>query len=683
MKEGLGKKNVKETLLLMLTISLISTSIFPSARGELETKYTVRVNVPAVIARTIGRITKIKVTVFWPGKGEIMINSDAKVRISINASAYTAFEVARFITRKDVSLYDFEINISSEAQSISGGSGGAGLAVSFIACLLKIPVRQDTAITGAINPDGSIGWVSGLEAKASAVADAGLKFLVIPALNAKEARKNPLTGREETVNISNEIEKRYGIKILKARDIWDAFLFLTGYEISKPMPKLRGVNSSEFVTPITMFLRENSLKMYNDSLNSFKSLYSLYNETIEYEEDNHALKYIGKEIKDLRVDIAKIKQQIEEGRLYTALSLSFQVIVKTEYLKLTINYYATRDKGKFLKSVVQEKNLLISKTWNYLNTKKTRIKNFGVLHTASGQASSTAYQRIIDAEIAYKKALKKKEVRSLNETLYDLAYAGERAKTAEWWMNFASSLENKEAPIYTSGKTFKEYLERNERYSKLMLSFIEDLVIELEAEKAVSPEIAEKIKEETERRSESIRIAMNKSLYSTALLQIIETVSWTNYVTVTTYTPFLSDADFRSVVLKNLDKETLLWTELAIENGINPLLSIFYYEFGKNYLESNPSTAFQMLFQARSISSEMLKMKVITGEPVNFPEIKPVKVEIERKSLSNATQKTLEALIALTVFSVIMITGYIVKRKSRKNLAVERKDELEYIKGGR
>lgn len=91
--------------------------------------------------------------------------------------------VAGNITGKALNDYDLVYSVSAKNASVIGGpSAGAALAVATISAIEGKKLRDDVAITGTINHDGTLGPVSGIVAKAIAAKSAGASIFIVPLL---------------------------------------------------------------------------------------------------------------------------------------------------------------------------------------------------------------------------------------------------------------------------------------------------------------------------------------------------------------------------------------------------------------------------------------------------------------------------------------------------------------------
>ena len=113
---------------------------------------------------------------------------------------------------------------------IDGPSAGAIMTVAVLAGLLEHEVNLDTLITGAINPDGTIGPVGGIAEKLRAAAAAGHRTVLIPLGQRFESQDG---GRP--VNLY-ALGRELGIEVREVGDIYEAYAAITGQELPRLAP---------------------------------------------------------------------------------------------------------------------------------------------------------------------------------------------------------------------------------------------------------------------------------------------------------------------------------------------------------------------------------------------------------------------------------------------------------------
>ena len=101
--------------------------------------------------------------------------------------------------------YDIYVQFLQTHEGVEGDSASIAVATAIISALKKIPIRQDTAMTGSLSVRGDVLAVGGVNSKVEAAIEAGLKQVVIPKANEKD--------------ISLPEEKKAKIKIIPVTNI--------------------------------------------------------------------------------------------------------------------------------------------------------------------------------------------------------------------------------------------------------------------------------------------------------------------------------------------------------------------------------------------------------------------------------------------------------------------------------
>ncbi|AKA71275.1 Lon family ATP-dependent protease [Clostridium scatologenes] len=135
----------------------------------------------------IGSTLEIETAVFEAkekGKGSVRFNDTAGSMAK--DSVFNAASVIRKIADKDLSDYDIHVNVIGGGK-IDGPSAGAAITICIISALLNKPLRQDVAITGEISLRGKVKPVGGIFEKIYGARRKGIKLVIMPEDNIKEA----------------------------------------------------------------------------------------------------------------------------------------------------------------------------------------------------------------------------------------------------------------------------------------------------------------------------------------------------------------------------------------------------------------------------------------------------------------------------------------------------------------
>lgn len=198
----------------------------------------ITVNVPAVDNEGNGIIVKLKVQAI-PGEGRTLVNVDNLLFwIDTQFSIRVAKAVAENVTNLDLSNVDLIYTIETNASVIEGQSAGAALTIATVAVLQNKSLNQGAIITGTISPNGRIGPVGAIFAKAKASKEAGATLFLVPKgqgtqINYRPEQKCEKIGpvifctteyKAEKIDISKDV----GIEVKEVSDIDEALkYFLT------------------------------------------------------------------------------------------------------------------------------------------------------------------------------------------------------------------------------------------------------------------------------------------------------------------------------------------------------------------------------------------------------------------------------------------------------------------------
>jgi len=82
--------------------------------------------------------------------------------------------------------YDLYVQFLQTYEGVEGDSASIAIAISIISAFKKIPVKQDTAMTGSLSVRGEVLPIGGVTAKVEAAIEAGIKNVIVPKSNLKD-----------------------------------------------------------------------------------------------------------------------------------------------------------------------------------------------------------------------------------------------------------------------------------------------------------------------------------------------------------------------------------------------------------------------------------------------------------------------------------------------------------------
>lgn len=139
------------------------------------------------------------------------------------SAALAAAQLTEFDPRSMQVSFDYE-------GRVDGPSAGGLMTIGVLAAVRGDEIRQDAAMTGTINPDGTIGPVGGIPYKIEGAAEAGKKLILIPA-----------GIRLESIDDGSEVDlikhgRDLGIEVRPVVDVYAAYKLMTGADLPRHPP---------------------------------------------------------------------------------------------------------------------------------------------------------------------------------------------------------------------------------------------------------------------------------------------------------------------------------------------------------------------------------------------------------------------------------------------------------------
>lgn len=222
-------------VLLLLTVPV-------PAQQTLHASDPVAVHAVAVAPRPDGTLqgltADVEATVLADGWGRVFVDTRPLAETDMQGATRLAAQVAAQTRGMDWQDQDYLLVFRSGSPVIGGPSAGAVTALAFTVALhnlhapdeaLRVP--PDVAVTGTINPDGTLGPVGGVPEKAEGAAQAGLSRFVYPAGLEETARSTPQGARPVHMDtVCDDL----GLDCLAAATLGDVLAFVTGADLERP-----------------------------------------------------------------------------------------------------------------------------------------------------------------------------------------------------------------------------------------------------------------------------------------------------------------------------------------------------------------------------------------------------------------------------------------------------------------
>lgn len=216
-------------LILLLCLMALSPAVLAECAGG-----KASILAPAVIEEK-GQLLRLSLET-RPGNGEIYISADTLVGIETQGSQRTAAAVANALLGTDAEECDYFFRVESmdqSAQAVDGPSAGGAMGLLALAVLSGEELRPGVTATGTIEPDGSIGEVGSVHAKARAAAEGGHWLFLVPRLTVYERL------------LLSSVKKTHNITVVEVRTLAEA----AAIAFSDVVPRERDISYVQTVVP--------------------------------------------------------------------------------------------------------------------------------------------------------------------------------------------------------------------------------------------------------------------------------------------------------------------------------------------------------------------------------------------------------------------------------------------------
>ena len=208
-------------------------------------------------------------------------------------------------------------------------------------------------------------------------------------------------------------------ELLLHKEIQDAVLEFTGHDISKPT-----VNKTVFTQSYLDLLQPLALQLKNESESMYKNT-SINNDLMKNAKD------LPKQAKDLMKQAKDLQDQANElvnnRKYYAATSLYFRSMINILTVQWKYQYTQEKDKEQYIKHLSNVVQQQIKMSEDDLD----KFKSNGI---SDIQVIGAAESRITEANNILE------NIKNLNNTdniISSLAFAKQRARSAQWWLTLA------------------------------------------------------------------------------------------------------------------------------------------------------------------------------------------------------------------------------------------------------
>ncbi|MCZ7399364.1 MAG: hypothetical protein O8C62_06730 [Candidatus Methanoperedens sp.] len=562
------------------------------------------------------------------GTGHVFVDTNPYTQVDLQGSARLAAMVASDVLGIDQKSYDFYYIIDISSPIIGGPSAGGALTVATIAAINKWTLKPGVVMTGMINPDESIGPVGGIPYKLEAAAASNATLFLIPQGQSTVTIKKTVTTskgaliipeeKEETVDVV-ELGKKLNVTVKEVNTIQDAVLAFTDRELTKPLYKgaILTPDYLSLLEPLASNLKNESRGMYENTVSSVPK-----SQFVE-------------QAKDI---LTRADKMYDDKKYYAATSSYFNAMINLRVAQWSDGYSKAGDKEQYLTE-------LVNKVEKQIQSSESDLSNFTLYGISDVEAAGAAESRITTARAKLDEAKKLKDV---DAKIFSLAFANERARTAQWWLTLATP-EDKIVP----GSVLKDragwYLSQAQSINTYMQTLIAESGIHPEITNAAGEDIVHAQKE------------MERGYYAGAIFDSLQAT-----IKASTTIGLLGNADADKKIEQSMEAAKVAINEARLA-GIEPTLAVSAYE----YAETIPNT-YDKISQY-SYAKMIAKTSVVLNSRAVSSDKKPVKPTITPYipepaiPTPTATAKTQKTKIEIPAFEAIAaIAAVLIVRRLNK-----------------
>ena len=147
-----------------------------------------RVNGLAIIGITppySGIILPIEAEVTPGGKEREIVATGKLGEIAKEAIKNVSAIIKKYFGQ-DIKTYDIYVQFLQTYEGVEGDSASIAVATAIISAFKKIPIKQDTAMTGSLSVRGEVLPIGGVTSKVEAAIEAGIKHIIVPKSNLRD-----------------------------------------------------------------------------------------------------------------------------------------------------------------------------------------------------------------------------------------------------------------------------------------------------------------------------------------------------------------------------------------------------------------------------------------------------------------------------------------------------------------
>lgn len=381
-----------------------------------------------------GASASIEVRASPNGSGHVFMDTRPLSGTDLQGSARIASRVASGLTGAGLQSHDLFYTIRSDSPVISGPSAGAIMTLAATVALENTrsagdedpwEIREDVIATGTINPDGSIGPVGGILAKAQAAKQAGASTFLVPAGESNYTPRLPQERQahgEGPVNVPAYCETELNITCRSVAAIEGLVEQATGREL--PEPELGE-------PPTTALYAEELGPRTREIVDRSERVYETWEKANDTDMSDRARDIVMTSLESAANRHREAVQLWEEDRSYSAASKAFESAIRENHARMLIEYHEQGTPTSFLERTVDHAEEDVEEARSA--ARSAEVPGLHSLYTVGA-----AQERVSDAEQRIEQARRALQgTGSAEQILLQSAWALERSRTVHWWLELS------------------------------------------------------------------------------------------------------------------------------------------------------------------------------------------------------------------------------------------------------
>jgi uncharacterized protein len=377
----------------------------------------------------IGVHATVEAQVLAGGAGRVYVATKPLAQTDMQGSARLASRVAANLLGAEWDQYDYLVSFRSESTVIGGPSAGAVMTLALTTALHNVrdpdhAWRLDPTVagTGTINPDGTIGPVGGIPAKAEGAKEAGIKTFLYPA--GLDVATTQVEGRTVQVDMQAHCRDLH-LTCRPAASLVDV-LRAAGVEVTQ----------ADAPVPGTTDYAKDLAPTVQRQVDALDARLARFDADARGQTLSDAQKErIDQEAKVARERLASAREALADGRYYLAATRSFQGSIEAGRAEnLTAFYAAGRSGQAAQESVVRAGIAGCQAAADAAGAAVDGLRADGITAlyavASAQQRAAQARDLLAQAQAAHDQAAR---LEDWVQSLFAGTFCVERAGTASWW----------------------------------------------------------------------------------------------------------------------------------------------------------------------------------------------------------------------------------------------------------